>query len=98
MIKKFRIDLKKGKIQLNQALSIHLIMIIITIIAFAIFLSIQQFLYSFENFIVKIIIIDVLLGVGILLEIITFVWRVRAQQLKEERDSTSGEVKEDIKK
>ncbi len=95
MMKKFRIDLKKGKIQLNQALSIHLIMIIVTILAFAIFLSIQQFLYSFEDFIAKIIIIDVLLGVGILLEIITFIWRVRNLQLKNKESITSTEEKEE---
>ncbi len=98
MIKKFRIDLKKGKIQLNQALSIHLIMIITTIIAFAVFLSIQQFLYSFEDFIAKIIIIDVLLGVGILLEIITFTWRVRNQRLKDKENVISTEIKEEDKK
>jgi hypothetical protein len=98
MMKKFRIDLKKGKIQLNQALSIHLIMIIVTIIAFAIFLSIQQFLYSFEDFIAKIIIIDVLLGVGILLEIITFIWRVRNLQLKNKENITSKEEKEEKEK
>ncbi|MFW9852728.1 MAG: hypothetical protein ACFFDS_07295 [Candidatus Thorarchaeota archaeon] len=94
-MKKFKIDLKKSKIQLNQALSIHLIMIIITIIAFAIFLSIQQFLYSFEDFITKIIIIDILLGVGILLEIITLIWRVRNLQLKNKENTTSIEEKEE---
>jgi len=98
MVKKFRIDLKRVKIQLNQALSIHLIMIILTIIAFAIFLSIQQFLYSFEDFIIKIIIIDVLLGVGILLEIITFILRVRRQQLKDKKNNELTEVKQEYKK
>jgi len=92
-MKRFKIDLKKGKIQLNQALSIHLIMIIITIIAFAIFLSIQQFLYSFEDFITKVIIIDVLLGMGILLEIITLIWRVRNLQLKNKENIAPKEEK-----
>lgn len=94
-MKKFKLDLKKGKMQLNQALSIHLIMIIVTIIAFAIFLSIQQFLYSFEDFIAKIIVIDILLGVGILLEIITFIWRVRNLQLKNKDNIEFTEGKEE---
>ena len=94
-MKKFKLDLKKGKMQLNQALSIHLIMIIVTIIAFAIFLSIQQFLYSFEDFIAKIIVIDILLGVGILLEIITFIWRVRNLQLKNKENIEFTEGKKE---
>ena len=76
---------------LDQATVVQLLMILLTLIVYAVFLSIQQFLFEFEDFRNKIIIINVLLCVGIGMEIGYFVWKIYKRKKKSEK-------KEDKKK
>jgi type VI protein secretion system component VasK len=67
---------------LDQTSIIQLLMLILTIIIYGVFLSVQQFLFPFEGLRNKIIIINVLLAVGLIVEIGYFVWEVRKKQKK----------------
>jgi hypothetical protein len=74
---------KKRKLpQLNQASTVHLIMLLLTVIVYIVFLSVQQFLFSFEALRNKIIIINVLLAVGLGIEVAYFIWEIRKRQTK----------------
>ncbi len=70
---------------LDQATIVQLLMILLTLIVYAVFLSIQQFLFDFEDFRNKIIIINVLLCAGIGLEIGYFVWRIYKRKKRSEK-------------
>ena len=70
---------------LDQATVVQLLMILLTLIVYAVFLSIQQFLFEFEDFRNKIIIINVLLCVGIGMEIGYFVWKIYKRKKKSEK-------------
>ena len=70
---------------LNQTTIVQLLMILLTLIVYAVFLSIQQFLFDFEEFRNKIIIINVLLCAGIFLEIGYFVWKIYKRKQKSEK-------------
>jgi len=80
---------KKRNIKLlDQTSIIQLLMLLLTIIIYGVFLSVQQFLFPFEGFRNKIIIINVLLAVGLIVEIGYFVWEVRKKQKKEIKNTT----------
>ena len=83
--------------RLDQASSVHFIMLLLTVIVYVVFLSIQQFLFSFEGLRNKIIIINVLLAVGLGIEIAYFIWEIRKRQAKNEdltKENESDKVKE----
>lgn len=65
---------RKLDFYLDRTAVIQVIMILVIIIVYSIFLFVQQFLYSFEGFRNKIIIINILLAVGLIIEIGHFVW------------------------
>ena len=69
---------------LDQATIVQLLMILLTLIVYAVFLSIQRFLFEFEDFRNKIIIINVLLCAGIGMEIGYFVWKFYKRKRKSE--------------
>ena len=86
--------------RLDQASSVHLIMLLLTVIVYVVFLSVQQFLFSFEGFRNKIIIINVLLAVGLGIEVAYFIWEIRKRQAKNEklaRENKSDKVKNNKK-
>jgi predicted membrane protein len=79
---------------LDQTSIIQLLMLILTIIIYGVFLSVQQFLFPFEGFRNNIIIINVLLAVGLIVEIVYFIWEVRKKQKKEiERTTEKAKIK-----
>jgi len=61
---------KSTFISLDSAASIQLFMITVVIIAYVIFLIFQRYLFSFEDLLSKLIIVNVLLAAGIVMEII----------------------------
>ncbi|MCG3215149.1 MAG: hypothetical protein KAS63_00380 [Candidatus Heimdallarchaeota archaeon] len=75
---------------LDQTSVIQLIMILLTLVVYAVFLSIQQFLFEFEDFRNKVIIINVLLCAGIGLEIGYFIWKIykRKQKYKKVKNNS----------
>ncbi len=73
---------KRNLPKLDQASSVHFIMLLLTMIVYVVFLSVQQFLFSFEGLRNKIIIINVLLAVGMAVEIGYFIWEIRKRQTK----------------
>ena len=77
-------DVKKRKSfpKLDQTSAVHLIMLLLTVVVYIVFLSVQQFLFSFEALRNKIIIINVLLAVGLGVEVAYFVWEIRKRQAK----------------
>ena len=77
-------DVKKKKSlpKLDQTSAVHLIMLLLTVVVYIVFLSVQQFLFSFEALRNKIIIINVLLAVGLGVEVAYFVWEIRKRQTK----------------
>lgn len=96
---------KRSLPRLDQASSVHFIMLLLTIIVYVVFLSVQQFLFSFEGLRNKIIIINVLLAVGMGIEITYFIWEIRKRQNKakvqpvkeEDIDKEKNEKKEESK-
>lgn len=60
--------------KIDRAAGIQLTMILLIVVAYGIFLSVQKFLFNFESFRSKIVIINVLLASGILIEIVYFIW------------------------
>ena len=77
-------DVKKKKSlpKLDKTSAVHLIMLLLTVVVYIVFLSVQQFLFSFEALRNKIIIINVLLAVGLGVEVAYFVWEIRKRQTK----------------
>ena len=93
MSKDSKIEKKNNFQLLDQAAIVQLLMILLTLIVYAVFLSIQQFLFDFEEFRNKIIIINVLLCAGISLEIGYFVWKLykRKQKSEKKKEEQSSE-------
>ncbi|NPD87954.1 MAG: hypothetical protein HGN29_04480 [Asgard group archaeon] len=88
---------KRSLPRLDQASSVHFIMLLLTVIVYIIFLSVQQFLFSFEGLRNKIIIINVLLAIGLGIEVAYFIWEIRKRQTKNEdsvKKTESNEIKE----
>ena len=82
--------------KIDKAAGIQLTMILLTIVVFSFFLSFQKFLLGFEGLITKIIIVDVLLGLGILIEVSYFIWHTNKQgkETNEEEKSKEEDKKE----
>ena len=74
---------EKPRFTLDRTAVIQVIMIIVIIIVYSVFLVVQQFLYSFEGFRNKIIIINVLLALGLVIEIGHFIWLQYKKRKKE---------------
>jgi flagellar basal body-associated protein FliL len=73
--------------RLDQASSVHFIMLLLTVVVYIVFLSIQQFLFSFEGLRNKIIIINVLLAAGLAMEVAYFIWEIKKRQTKNEESA-----------
>ena len=84
---------KRSLPRLDQASSVHFIMLLLTVIVYVVFLSVQQFLFSFEGLRNKIIIINVLLAVGLGIEVAYFIWEIRKRQSKNEDLTKENESK-----
>lgn len=88
---------KRSLPRLNQASSVHFIMLLLTVIVYVVFLSVQKFLFSFEGLRNKIIIINVLLAVGLGIEVAYFIWEIKKRQAKSEnlaKENESDKAKE----
>lgn len=77
---------------LDRAASIQLFMITVVIIAYVMFLIFQRYLFSFEDLLSKLIIVNVLLAAGIAMEISYFIWTMHKKKKKLETKSKSKEV------
>jgi hypothetical protein len=95
MPRKMKSKRKRNLPKLDQASSVHLIMLLLTMIVYIVFLSVQQFLFSFEGLRNKIIIINVLLAVGMVIEIGYFVWEIRKRQTKSQEHSEKKKISKD---
>ena len=85
---------------LDKAASIQLIMITIVIIAYVMFLIFQRYLFSFESLQSKLLIVNILLAAGIVMEISYFIWTMHKKRKKAElkakkKTATVDEEKED---
>lgn len=69
--------------KIDRAAGIQLVMIFMTLVAFIILLYIQKYLPSFEGSQTKLIIVDILLGVGLLIEFGYFIWHTNKQGKEE---------------
>ena len=96
MVNKLNTVVKEFISKIDKAAGIQLTMILLTIVVFGFFLSVQKFLLGFEGFITKIVIVDVLLGVGILIEVGYFIWHTNKQgkQTSSEEKSKEEDTKE----
>ncbi len=80
--------------KIDRAAGIQLTMILLIVVAYGIFLSVQKFLFDFESFRTKIVIINVLLASGILIEIVYFIWHTyKTDNKKEEEIKTDSNEK-----
>ena len=79
MIDKVKTKVKEFIDKIDRAAGIQLTMILLIIVAYGVFLSVQKFLFGFEGFTAKIIIVNVLLAIGILIEIGYFIWHTNKQ-------------------
>lgn len=80
--------------KIDRAAGIQLTMILLIVVAYGIFLSVQKFLFDFESFRAKIVIINVLLATGILIEIVYFIWHTyKADKKKNEEIETDSKEK-----
>ncbi|MCK4973516.1 MAG: hypothetical protein KAS52_09350, partial [Candidatus Heimdallarchaeota archaeon] len=62
------------------------------IIAYVMFLIFQRYLFSFEDLLSKLIIVNVLLAAGIVMEISYFIWTMYKKKKKLEAKSKSKEA------
>ncbi len=72
--------------KIDRAAGIQLTMILLIVVAYGVFLSVQKFLFNFESFRAKIVIIDVLLAAGILIEIVYFIWHTYKTDKKKNKE------------
>ena len=79
-------------ISLDRAAAIQLFMITVVIIAYVMFLIFQRYLFSFEVLLSKLIMVNVLLAAGIVMEISYFVWTIYKKKKKLEAKSNSKEA------
>lgn len=77
---------------LDRAASIQLFMITVVIVAYVMFLIFQRYLFSFEDLISKLILVNILLAAGIVMEISYFIWTMYKKKKKLEVKSKSQEV------
>ncbi|MCK5304877.1 MAG: hypothetical protein KAJ72_06485 [Candidatus Heimdallarchaeota archaeon] len=77
---------------LDRATAIQLFMITVVIIAYVMFLIFQRYLFSFEVLLSKLIMVNVLLAAGIVMEISYFVWTIYKKKKKLEAKSNSKEA------
>ena len=90
MVKK----LKEFASKIDRAAGIQLVMILMTLVAYIILLSIQGYLPSFEGSQTRLIIVDVLLGVGLLIEFGYFIWHTNKQGKEKTEKETKDPVEE----
>ena len=95
MENKFIVKIREFVDKIDRAAGIQLIMILMTLVAYIILLSIQGYLPIFEGSQSKLIAVDVLLGVGLLIEFGYFIWHTNKQGKEETKKE---EVKEIEKK
>ena len=95
MENKFVAKIKEFVEKIDRAAGIQLVMILMTLAAYIILLSIQGYLPSFEGSQSKLITVDVLLGVGLLIEFGYFIWHTNKQGKEETK---KDEIKEIEKK
>lgn len=83
---------------LDRTAYLHLAAYSILIIAFILFLVMQKYLLSFENLESKIIIINVLLAVGVVIEIghFTYTTYKKSKKLEEQSDKNKSENDKEI--
>ena len=93
MPNKIIVKLKEFVNKIVRASGIQLTMISLIVVAYGVFLSVQKFLFDFEGFRTKIIIINVLLAVGILIEIIYFIWHTNKYGKKDEKETEINQSK-----
>jgi len=70
--------------KIDRVAGIQLTMILLIVVSYGVFLSVQKFLFNFESFRTKIVIINVLLAAGILIEIVYFIWHTYKTDKKNE--------------
>jgi hypothetical protein len=73
---------RKTFVSLDRTASIQLSMIVVVIISYIMFLILQRYLFSFEYLLPKLIIINVLLAAGIVMEISYFIWTMYKKKKK----------------
>lgn len=82
-------EIKKTKknffTSLDRATTIHLLGVVAVIFAYVLFLIVQQYFFSSEDMRSKLIIINVLLIAGIVMEIVSFIWIMYKKKKKEEK-------------
>ena len=93
MENKYVVKLKEFVNKIDRAAGIQLVMIFMTLAAYILLLSIQRYLPSFEGAQSKLIIVNVLLGVGLLIEFGYFIWHTNKQG-KEETPKKEKKVSE----
>lgn len=76
-------------VSLDRAASIQLFMIVVVIISYIMFLIFQQYLLSFEYLLSKLVIINILLAAGIVMEISYFIWTMYKKKKKLDAKSKS---------
>lgn len=94
MKEKFTTKVRDFVDKIDRAAGIQLIMILMTLVAYIILLSIQGYLPSFEGSQSRLITVDVLLGVGLLIEIGYFIWHTHKQSIegtKQKKNTISDE-------
>ena len=94
MSNKISVAIKEFISKIDKAAGIQLTMILLTIVVYGFFLSVQSFLLNFDELLTKIVIVNVLLGVGLLIEVVYFIWHTNKQG--KEKPSVK-EVKEEEK-
>ena len=94
MFDKAKTKVKEFVDKIDRAAGIQLTMILLIIVAYGIFLSVQKFLFGFEGFATKIISVNVLLAVGISIEIGYFIWHTNKQGKDKKPDSDEKIVNE----
>ncbi|MBY8999968.1 MAG: hypothetical protein KGD64_03555 [Candidatus Heimdallarchaeota archaeon] len=82
---------------LDRATTIHLFMIATVIFAYILFLISQQYLFADEDLKPKLIIINILLVVGIVMEIGSFIWIMYNKKRKLEKKSRNTDAEDTIK-
>ncbi len=93
MENKVVIKLKEFVNKIDRAAGIQLVMIFMTLAAYILLLSIQKYLPSFEGAQSKLVVVNILLGVGLLIEFGYFIWHTNRQG-KEETPKKENKISE----
>ena len=94
MANKMKTKIKEFIDKIDRAAGIQLTMILLIVVAYGIFLSVQKFLFGFEGFKTKIIIVNVLLAAGILIELVYFIWHTNKQGKDTKPESDKEKIEE----